>query len=295
VSRPRRLNVLIFPSDGSQPVRLQLPGWVLTTAAVTVALGFATVALVVGDYLRVRQLAASPAALERALAERRDLVAALRTRIGEIRLEVASWRDLERRLWEPFGLDIGAARRAPGLGGGADDGPTAATALRLSALEELDRLGQSVGEAGRNLRAFARLMEHAGKALALMPSRWPVRGAVNSEFGSRTSPWTRAEEFHAGLDIVVDHGTTVRAPAPGTVLFAGPHRELELSVTVEHSPDIRTVYGHLAKLLVASGDHVERGQAIGLTGTTGQSSAPHLHYEILVKGRSVNPRLYLWN
>jgi murein DD-endopeptidase MepM/ murein hydrolase activator NlpD len=295
VSRPRRLNVLIFPTDGSQPLRFHLPGWVLPTAAVTAALGFATVALVVGDYLRVRQLAASPAALERALAERRDLVAALRTRIGEIRLEVASWRALEARLWEPFGPDIGAARRTPGIGGAADDGPAETAGLRPSALEELNRLGQSVGEAGHNLRAFARLMEHAGKALALMPSRWPVRGAVNSEFGGRPSPWTKAEEFHGGLDIAADHGTAVRAPAAGTVLFAGPQRGLELSVIVEHSPDIRTVYGHLSRLLVALGDHVERGQTIGLTGTTGKSSDPYLHYEILVKGRSVNPRLYLWN
>jgi murein DD-endopeptidase MepM/ murein hydrolase activator NlpD len=293
VSRARRLNIFIVSSDGSRPVRVHLPGWAVSAAVVGVTLGFTTVSVLVGDYIRVRKLAASPAALQRELAEQHGIVTALRKRIAEIRLEVGSWRELDAKIWEPFGPDVGLVRRTPGIGG--------ATALpepaghRPSALEELDGLADTVGAAGKNLRALERLMEHAGKALALMPSRWPVRGAVNSEFGTRPSPWTGAEEFHSGLDIAADRGAGVHAPAPGTVVFAGEQGEFGLCLILEHGHDIRTIYGHLSKLLAAPGQQVVRGQLIALTGNTGKSSGPHLHYEIVVKGHSVNPRLYMWN
>ncbi len=293
--RPRRLNVFIVSSDGSRPLRLHVPGWALSATAVAVTLGFTTVSVLVGDYVRVRRLAASPALLQQQLVEQQGIVTSLRKRIGEIRLEVASWRDLDAKIWEPFGPDVGLVRRTPGIGGATGASPSERTGLKPSALEELDGLAETVSEAGQNLRALEQLMEHAGKALALMPSRWPVRGAVNSEFGNRQSPWTKAEEFHSGLDIAADRGTSVHAPAPGTVVFTGEQTEFGLSVILEHGHDIRTIYGHLSKILVASGQQVERGQVIGLTGNTGKSSGPHLHYEIIVKGHSVNPRLYMWN
>jgi murein DD-endopeptidase MepM/ murein hydrolase activator NlpD len=293
VSRARRLNIFIVSSDGSRPVRVHLPGWAVSAAVVGVTLGFTTVSVLVGDYIRVRKLAASPAALQRELVEQHGIVTALRKRIGEIRLEVGTWRELDAKIWEPFGPDVGRVRRTPGIGGAtALPGPAG---HKPSALEELEGLAETVGEAGQNLRALERLMEHAGKALALMPSRWPVRGAVNSEFGARPSPWTGTEEFHSGLDIAADRGSDVHAPAPGTVVFAGEQGEFGLCLILEHGHDIRTIYGHLSKLLVALGQQVVRGQLIALTGNTGKSSGPHLHYEIVVKGHSVNPRLYMWN
>ena len=131
--------------------------------------------------------------------------------------------------------------------------------------------------------------------LAALPTRWPVRGAVNSEFGTRQSPWTRASEFHAGMDIAAERGTPVRAPSRGTVTLAGPHGEYGIAVILDHGNDIRTVYGHLSQTSVRVGQPVERGTELGLTGNTGRSSGPHLHYEILVKGQPVNPRAYLWD
>lgn len=292
MSRARRLNIFIVSSDGSRPVRVHLPGWAVSAAVVGVTLGFTTVSVLVGDYVRVRKLAASPAALQRELAEQHGIVTALRKRIAEIRLEVRSWRELDAKIWEPFGPDVGLVRRTPGIGG--------ATALpepaghRPSALEELDGLADTVGEAGKNLRALERLMEHAGKALALMPSRWPVRGAVNSEFGRRPSPWEEGTEFHPGLDIAADTGTPVHAPAPSSVVFAGRQPDFGLTVILEHGHDIRSIYGHLSKVLVSAGQTVGRGQLIALTGNSGKSTGPHLHYQILVKGQPVNPRAYLW-
>jgi murein DD-endopeptidase MepM/ murein hydrolase activator NlpD len=140
-------------------------------------------------------------------------------------------------------------------------------------------------------------MSRAAEALAALPSRWPVRGRVNSEFGPRASPWggEKRGEFHSGIDIGARIGTPVKAPARGTVLFAGRVPEYGISLVIDHGNDIKSLYGHLSRLLVTQSQRVERGQTVALTGNTGRSSGPHLHYEILVLGRAVNPRTYLWH
>ena len=166
---------------------------------------------------------------------------------------------------------------------------------KLSPRDELERLAESVAEQGESLKALDRLVFRAGKALAALPSRWPIRGAVNSEFGMRQSPWSSGTEFHSGIDIRAQHGTPIRAPAGGIVTIAGPYQEYGITVILDHGQDIKSVYGHLSKTNVKPDERVERGTVVGWSGNTGRSTGAHLHYEILVKGQSVNPRAYLWD
>ena len=161
--------------------------------------------------------------------------------------------------------------------------------------DELERLAESVAEQGESLKALDRLVFRAGKALAALPSRWPIRGAVNSEFGMRQSPWSSGSEFHSGIDIRAQHGTPIRAPAGGVVTIAGTYQEYGITVILDHGQDIKSVYGHVSKTNVKPGERVERGTVVGWSGNTGRSTGAHLHYEILVKGQSVNPRAYLWD
>ena len=294
MSRPRRLNILIVPSDGARPLRFALPRWAVVASVSAAAAVVSILGALLGDYVGTRALARDPAVLRQRVADQQAVIDAFRRRIGEIRLEVATWRDLHAKIWEPFGPDAGPARASMGIGG-ASATSSERSGVRPSPLEEIDRLAETVNEEGQDLRALEWLMGRAGKALALMPSRWPVRGAVNSDFGNRLSPWTRTAEFHGGLDIAADRGTPVHAPAPGTVIFASAQSEFGFTVILEHGQEIRTLYGHLSKVLVTPGQKVERGHMLGLTGNTGKSSGPHLHYEILVKGQSVNPRAYIWD
>jgi len=78
------------------------------------------------------------------------------------------------------------------------------------------------------------------------------------------------------------------------VLLAGPRGEYGNSVTLDHGNQVRSIYGHLSKVLVKSGDHVTKGQVLGLAGSTGRSTGTHLHYEVQVAGHPVNPRSFLW-
>ena len=139
---------------------------------------------------------------------------------------------------------VGSTNRAPGVG------PGPITAISHSRSRYGNRLEETVKEQGDSLRALDRLMARAAKALATLPSRWPVRGSVNSEFGRRPSPWTQSVEFHSGIDIKAQMGTPVHAPAAGTVVVAGPAHEYGTAVMLDHGQNIKTLYGHLSKVSV---------------------------------------------
>lgn len=290
--RPTRFSVLILRGDGARVLRVNVPRRLPHLLAVVMLLFLLGAAALAHDWWVARQRLAQSAPLFDRLAEQQATIDGFHRRIAELRREVAGWRDLHARIWEPFGPELAPRGREAGIGGRTERTP-APESPSVSA--ELDLLARHVHEEGQSLRALERLISRARRALASLPSRWPVRGRVNSEFGPRQSPWTQASEFHAGIDIGAAPGTPVRAPAAGTVSYAGWSGDSGLTVVVDHGNDIRTVYGHLSKVLVKPGSTVERGAALGLTGNTGRSSGPHLHYEILVRGQPVNPRAYLWD
>jgi hypothetical protein len=284
VNRRSQFSLLIVRGDGARVLRFKLP-----RPAVVVGLALATAIAaggpLFGSWLHLRALARDTALLDEQLRHHRVV-------FDEVRQAMAGWRELQDKIWEPFGPGLAPGGGDRGIGGATKTDPERPG---LSPGDELNRLSHAVREQTESLRALERLMTRAGRALAALPSRWPVRGAVNSEFGYRQSPWSNAREFHAGIDIRAGRDTPVYAPAPGTVIHAGNVQDYGTTIIVDHSPDVRTLYGHLSKLNVQSGQRVERGALIGHTGNTGRSSGPHLHYEILVRGRAVNPRAYLWD
>jgi murein DD-endopeptidase MepM/ murein hydrolase activator NlpD len=295
LDRSRRFNIVVVPNDGSRPYRLNVPQAVLPAILAAAACTILITAVLVGDYVRTRAVARSAGALHARLAQQQQAIETISGHVGEITAEIGAWRDLHAKIWEPFGPEVGPGHHTRGVGGPRAAELADSSGARASPIEELARLAASIKDEGRRLRALEQVMARAGRAIATLPSRWPVRGAVNSEFGRRRSPWTTGAEFHGGIDIAAEIGTLVRAPAPGTVVAAGSIGDYGTAVIVEHSPDLRTIYGHLSRLHVARGDRVERGQLLARSGNSGKSTAPHLHYEILVKGQSVNPRVYLWD
>jgi murein DD-endopeptidase MepM/ murein hydrolase activator NlpD len=130
---------------------------------------------------------------------------------------------------------------------------------------------------------------------ASTPSVWPVRGWVTSHFGPRISPFTGEESLHDGIDIGAAPNTPVQAPAAGTVAAVGFDAKMGNIINIDHGYGIQTQYGHLAKVLVKKGQNVKRGEVIGLVGSTGFSTGPHLHYLVKVNQRAVNPQSYILN
>ena len=112
---------------------------------------------------------------------------------------------------------------------------------------------------------------------------------VTSGFGWRRDPVTGTPGFHAGIDIGLAYGRDVRAVAPGRVTFAGERGGYGNMVAVTHPDGRETRYGHLASISVREGDVVEAEQSLGVSGSSGRATGPHLHFEVLVNGRPVDP------
>ncbi|MBS0617591.1 MAG: M23 family metallopeptidase [Spirochaetes bacterium] len=116
---------------------------------------------------------------------------------------------------------------------------------------------------------------------------------ITSAFGHRKDPFTDKQRFHKGIDIGCAIGTKVLASAEGTVVFAGTKRGYGKAVIIEHRNGYQTLYGHLSKIQTKTGDKVKQGQKIALSGMTGRSTGPHLHFEVRRRGQPERPNFHL--
>lgn len=135
----------------------------------------------------------------------------------------------------------------------------------------------------------------APRSNAKIEFRMPVSGRISSTFGNRFHPVDKRVKFHGGLDIAVPTGTRVGAAAEGVVKFAGWKGGYGNVVIIEHPDGSETLYGHNSKLLVAEGQKVAIGDQISLSGSTGKSTGPHVHFELRQNGQLVNPSKFLSN
>ena len=130
---------------------------------------------------------------------------------------------------------------------------------------------------------------------AATPSIWPAHGWLSSRVGSRDGSDHRRARFPSGLDISADHGSPVYATADGTVTHAAPEGGYGNLVVVDHGYGLETRYGHCRATTCSPAHKVKRGESIGLVGSTGRATGSHLHYEVRVNGRLLNPLQLLLN
>lgn len=162
--------------------------------------------------------------------------------------------------------------------------------VSVSALAKANGISQSdVIYPGQQLTipAAAAGVSRAGSSSLRL--RWPVMGTVTSGWGYRT----RFEKFHYGLDVAAPVGTPIRAVQDGVVQFAGWKPGYGYCVFLTHSGGLSTAYGHASELYVKTGQRVSEGQTIAAVGSSGFSTGPHLHFEVRINGKLVNPALYL--
>lgn len=138
----------------------------------------------------------------------------------------------------------------------------------------------------------SRLLEKRMQSMSVPNSR-PVEGPIGSGFGFRSDPFSGRAALHTGLDFPADMGTPINAAAGGVVLVSEMHPQYGNIVQVDHGRGLVTRYAHASKVLVHAGDIVKRGQRIALVGTSGRSTGPHLHFEVLLDGVPQNPAKFL--
>jgi murein DD-endopeptidase MepM/ murein hydrolase activator NlpD len=125
------------------------------------------------------------------------------------------------------------------------------------------------------------------------PSIWPVMGHITDSFGERLDPFSGEGAFHTGVDVASDYGAPVRATADGVITIAENHAGYGRLVVVDHGFGITTWYAHLSAFSAVVGSRIKRGEVVGYTGISGRSTGPHVHYEVRVNNKPVNPWRYM--
>jgi len=301
--RPTEYEIVIFPGT-TRPRRFTLKrrtvGILLVTTILAAVLEVAFLVQYVarsGELWELEDLRSEAA-------QHRQQASMLSTGMEDLRKQLSTMRDINLRLRVMLGLDPPKpSSTGPGLGGKEES--NAAPALdvggeRASFSEIATQLQQKIEwlhhEALTQQEHLQELNHIAGERRAqwaATPSIWPVRGWLSSRFGHRISPFTGMDTMHGGVDISAPMHTPVIAPAAGTVTFAGTEAGLGNVVIVSHGYGLKTTYGHLSKDRVKAGQTVKRGDILGEVGSTGLSTGPHLHYEVEVHGRPVDPTKYI--
>jgi murein DD-endopeptidase MepM/ murein hydrolase activator NlpD len=220
---------------------------------------------------------------------------ALAQRLGHMQAELLRLNALGQRLARMGGLDKREFdfSEEPAMGG-----PEQAHGISSMSvpdfLRSLERVSGQIEKKSERLAALeSSLLDKQLKA-AVYPAGWPTTGGwVSSGFGQRSDPFTGHAAFHEGVDIASRFGSEIKAMGGGVVSFAGDKEGYGCTVEINHGNGYTTRYAHCKSVLVRVGDRVTKGQGVALVGTTGRSTGPHLHFEVLRDGKAVNPGSYL--
>jgi murein DD-endopeptidase MepM/ murein hydrolase activator NlpD len=227
--------------------------------------------------------------------EARQNLDALAVRLGRLNAHIIRLDALGRRLVSVADLEEGEFdfSDAPPQGGPEADLPGMSVESReLSAM--LDELALKIEDRAAQLSVLDRVMSRRKIFDEQKPEGRPIQsGWLSSYYGKRSDPFTGKQQFHHGVDFAGTAGSEVLAVAAGVVTYAGDRYSYGNMVEVNHGNGLVTRYGHAEETLVEVGETVAKGQTIALMGSTGRSTGPHVHFEVLKNGRKVNPLKYV--
>jgi murein DD-endopeptidase MepM/ murein hydrolase activator NlpD len=220
---------------------------------------------------------------------------ALALRLGQMQAQMLRLNALGERLViqgnldkDEFDFDAEPAVGGPGSGIASE------SVAYPDFIAMLDELGAGLNDREQKLSVLESLLMSRSLSERVMPSGRPVEdGWLSSKYGKRNDPFTGKQEFHKGLDFAGKKGSEVIVVGDGVVTWAGNRSGYGNLVEVSHGNGYVTRYGHNQKHLVKVGDTVRKGQQIALMGSTGRSTGPHVHFEVMRDGKTVNPASYI--
>jgi murein DD-endopeptidase MepM/ murein hydrolase activator NlpD len=295
----RRWTVVLVPHN-SEPSRIVEVSHSVLRVAASAAAGFLVLVLVAGyailshttDLSRTARLQQENQTLSRALGELNGRLASLSDTLTSISQRDARIRVLANL--QPIDPQVQAA----GIGGpAADVGLMGMTGMARRSAEiriDLSALIRRANLLASSFREAADSLAYHSARLAATPSIMPTQGWLSSAFSAmRAHPILHLSRPHEGIDVSAPMGSPIEAPAAGVVTSAGWEAGYGNKIVIEHGFGIVTKFAHASKLLVRTGQRVSRGQRIALVGNSGLATGPHLHYEVIVNGRPVNPLKYV--
>ncbi len=228
--------------------------------------------------------------------EQKETMARYQDSINELKSTIGQFENYAKKLNIMAGLKSPDILKELGIGGGnTSDGPVEGTTLQPNnpKIDHLSDISQKADGIEKNLSTLVQFFEAQSLKLAGTPTIKPTSGWVTSAFGWRDDPITGKRAFHYGIDIATHYGNPVLATADGVVVRLKRDKIGGKTILVSHRGGYTTVYCHLSKFLIKPGERVKRGDIIGEIGKTGKALGPHVHYEVRVNGKPVNPFYYL--
>jgi len=276
---------------------------VVTLLGVGVLAGVFVVGLRMGEHSMAQMVMRNPSAALRSQeaevaslrSQLQDKVDALSIKLGLINAHVIRLNALGKRLTQMANINSHEFDfdNDPPQGGSESDGIGRGAQVPALSLM-INDVGRRVDVRSAQFSALENVILGRQLSAEIKPSGRPVRdGYISSYFGERMDPFNGEEAFHKGIDFASDAGTDVLAVAAGIVTWAGPREGYGNLVEINHGNGYVTRYGHAARTLVAVGDQVERGQAVAVVGSTGRSTGPHVHFEVVRDGRQIDPMVYV--
>jgi len=301
----QEFHIVVFPGATSHPRRFSIKRRTVRILLVGSLLAAVVEALFLVQYVTRSGEIWELESLRSETAQHRQQASALSSSLEDLRKQLSTMREVNIRIRMMLGLNPPKVPPSPlGLGGkeesnavmqpgglGGERETLASVAAQLQ--QKLAWLKDEAAVQEQYLQELKGIVGERKMQWASTPSIWPVRGWVSSGFGRRISPFTGKDTLHGGVDITAPLRTPVIATAAGTVTFAGNEAGLGNTVSILHGYGMRSIYGHMDKLKVKTGQTVKRGDLLGWVGNTGLSTGPHLHYEIEVSGAAVDPLKYI--
>lgn len=323
--------VVIFRGSTAKPLRFSFPRNFVRKILITACLLVVADLLVISHYVVRTGEVWELSAFRNEAMSAREQTAAFSSAVDDLKKRITAMKEVNQRLRVMLGIDVPkAGDMVNGRGGedvplpegssapagdrvsdlttpphkqDAEPNPGAASAVGLdssngvetvvSVKEGLEWLSKEALNQERILQELSQAAEQRSSRWAATPSIWPVKGWVTSGFGPRISPFTEKPAWHDGLDIGAPPNAPVQAPAQGRVTAIGFDPKLGNIVRLDHGFGVETLYGHLAKSLVKEGQRVNRGDVVGLVGSSGLATGPHLHYMVKVHGQALDPNKYI--
>lgn len=222
---------------------------------------------------------------------------ALALRLGQLQAHVIRLDALGSRLTEMAKLDKGEFNFSSSP---AQGGPVAQTDQQDQVMsvpdfvQSLNALAAQLEDRGEQLSVLEDLLMTRNLQAEVMPTGRPIsRGWLSSYFGKRTDPFNGRRVHHSGVDFAGKLGSDIIAVAAGVVSYSGKRSGYGNLVEINHGNGYSTRYGHTLENLVKVGDTIKKGQVVAKMGSTGRSTGPHVHFEVLYNGRAVNPKKYI--
>lgn len=221
---------------------------------------------------------------------------ALALRLGKLQAHVIRLDALGSRLTTMAKLDNGEFdfSQSPAQGGPAAPQDHSSTMQVHDFMKSLTNLSTQLDDRNQQLSVLETMMMNRNLQDEVMPTGRPIsRGWLSSYFGIRTDPFNGRRAHHSGVDFAGKMGSDIVTVAAGVVTYSAKRSGYGRLVQINHGNGYSTRYGHCSELLVKVGDTVKKGQIVAKMGTSGRSTGPHVHFEVLYNGRAVNPKKYI--